>query len=346
MMNSSRFIFYGIRGRIMKNENCPICNTKANFGGNGGYIINCIRCGKYKISHDDYDDLVNNPKANFGIDSVEKKSVISHALSKNSNGIKLTSYLINEILKNNSLPNIAEQANNLIVFLGNKLNSIGSVYKINDDNLFEIYAKTGFLIETQEDDLWGLIQEFSNMGLIKRLDIRLNEEELSLTLYGWQKYEELRHSVENSKKAFLAMEFYSEEKEKKGIDYYFQKKIYPDFLKKSVEDTGYKLENPLLDPKSGNIHARLEVEIRNSRFVIAELSHHNNGAYWEAGFARGLGKPVIYMYNKEIGETEKPHFDVGSDHIIFWEKDKPEEAAQKLKDCIRATLFSEAKMED
>lgn len=59
---------------------------------------------------------------------------------------------------------------------------------------------------------------------------------------------------------------------------------------------------------AGNIQARLEVEIRKARFVVAELSHHNNGAYWEAGFARGLGKPVIYMYNKEVGKTERPTF--------------------------------------
>lgn len=141
----------------------------------------------------------------------------------------------------------------------------------------------------------------------------------------------------------MAMEFHDETKTDK--DYYFQTQLFPE-LQKAVEQTYYRLENPLLDPKAGNIHARMEVEIRNARFVVAELSHHNNGAYWEAGFARGLGKPVIYMYNKEIGGTDKPHFDVGSDHIIFWDKEKSDEACQKLKGAIRATLFGEAKMED
>jgi nucleoside 2-deoxyribosyltransferase len=90
----------------------------------------------------------------------------------------------------------------------------------------------------------------------------------------------------------------------------------------------------------------MAVEIRTARFIIAELSHHNNGAYWEAGFARGLGKPVIYMYNRTIGSSPIPHFDVGSDHIIFWEQDKPEKAAEELKAVIRATLFAEAITED
>lgn len=100
------------------------------------------------------------------------------------------------------------------------------------------------------------------------------------------------------------------------------------------------------DPAAGNIHARLEVEIRAARFVVAELSHHNNGAYWEAGFARGLGKPVIYMYNKITGKSNTPHFDVGSDHYIAWVQNQPEKAAEALKAVIRATLFGDAVMED
>jgi hypothetical protein len=100
------------------------------------------------------------------------------------------------------------------------------------------------------------------------------------------------------------------------------------------------------EPMAGNLHARLEVEIRAARFVVAELSHHNNGAYWEAGFAKGLGKPVIYMYNKTLGKSGRPHFDVGSDLYIAWEEDKPEKAADELKAVIRATLFEEAVMED
>ena len=75
---------------------------------------------------------------------------------------------------------------------------------------------------------------------------------------------------------------------------------------------------------AGNIHARLEVEIRTARFVVAEISHHNNGAYWEAGFARGFGKPVIYMYNKVIGNRTDPHFDVGSDTTSLGNRTSPE----------------------
>jgi Substrate binding domain of ABC-type glycine betaine transport system len=42
------------------------------------------------------------------------------------------------------------------------------------------------------------------------------------------------------------------------------------------------------------------------------------------------------LSTSDIGERPTPHFDVGSDQIIFWEVGKPENAAQSLKDIIKA----------
>jgi nucleoside 2-deoxyribosyltransferase len=61
---------------------------------------------------------------------------------------------------------------------------------------------------------------------------------------------------------------------------------------------GFKLTRLDDDPKAGIIDDRLRVEIRTSRFLIADLTHENRGAYWEAGFAEGDGKPVIYTCRK------------------------------------------------
>ena len=132
--------------------------------------------------------------------------------------------------------------------------------------------------------------------------------EMSLTFAGWQKVEELRRSVKDSRKAFVAMEFPNPEKTTEN--YFFQNTLVDKYLVPAAKKAGYDLANPLRsEPKAGNLHARLELEIRAARFVVAEISHHNNGAYWEAGFARGLGKPVIYMYNKVIGNQ--------TDHILM-----------------------------
>ena len=97
-----------------------------------------------------------------------------------------------------------------------------------------------------------------------------------MTLSGWNHYEELDRKI-RSKTAFIAMKFRTDDAE----NYYFQDELLPKYLVAAVKQTGFALSNPLAEnPQAGNLHARLEVEIKNARFVVAELSHSNNGAYW------------------------------------------------------------------
>jgi nucleoside 2-deoxyribosyltransferase len=88
------------------------------------------------------------------------------------------------------------------------------------------------------------------------------------------------------------------------------------------------------------------VEIRTSRFLISDLTHENAGAYWEAGFAEGLGKPVIYTCEKSEFEMHKTHFDTNHHLTVIWEMDDPEAVVEKLKATIRATLLGGAKLID
>lgn len=330
----------------MEQKKCHICgcdvdSIEENPTKVQTYNVCCKRCGYFSI--DNY--YVGEIKE-------ENKSLVSHLLAKISSENKenYTDALAihDSITKNNLLPpKPAETADNLIMFLGKSLGSSGVFYDVSGEFL-KLGGILGLTIGKEREELSFIIDELLDQKLLRKQNSGANKpdiQNISLTMSGWQRYEELKRAGDkNSRKAFLAMKFY--DKYDNETDYYFQNTLFPDYLIKAVKDTDYNLENPLLDPKAGNIHARIEVEIRNSRFVIAELSHHNNGAYWEAGFARGLGKPVIYMYNKEISEIEKPHFDVGSDHIVFWTRNDPEDAAQRLKACIRSTLIGEAKMSD
>ncbi len=290
------------------------------------------------------------------------RSIISHVLRKSNIERTLRSSDLSNLLHNNHLPSPAETANNLIIYLGDNLYSPGDTIKVPAVSEIKdsrsLYGTLGLYIGNEAQDLNFLITSLGQQNLLKVINQKGSggrettighqpiPEQISLTLSGWERFEEIKRSVKDSRKAFIAMQFIDPKKEETE-DYFFQKHLFREYLVPAAKMTGYDLANPLAsNPKAGNIHARLEVEIRSSRFVVAELSHHNNGAYWEAGFARGLGKPVIYMYNREIGGSERPHFDVGSDQIIFWEKDKPEDAAEQLKNIIRATLFGEAKQED
>ena len=78
--------------------------------------------------------------------------------------------------------------------------------------------------------------------------------------------------------------------------------------------------------------------------LISDLTHHNNGAYWEAGYAEGLGKPVIYTCREDV--MKDTHFDTNHHLIVKWTTKGIADAVDRLKATIRATLLGDAKLED
>lgn len=157
--------------------------------------------------------------------------------------------------------------------------------------------------------------------------------QLRLGYRGLERLEELERATPSGYNAFMAMKFGDAT----------LNRIVDDYFRQAVKDTGFQLYRLDDKPEAGLIDARLRNEIRSCRFLIADLSHANLGAYWEAGYAEGLGKPVIYTCEKSVfdGKTsgiEKPHFDTNHHLTILWDADNPQLAAGRLKETIRFTI--------
>lgn len=114
----------------------------------------------------------------------------------------------------------------------------------------------------------------------------------------------------------------------------------------AVRQTGFELRKLDDQPKAGLVDNRLRVELRRSRFLIADPPGGNSGAYWEAGFGEGLGRPVIYTCERASFEKEKPHFDTNHILTIRWDAENLAPACDELKATIRNTLSGESKMSD
>lgn len=123
-------------------------------------------------------------------------------------------------------------------------------------------------------------------------------------------------------------------------------RVVDSHFKPAVARAGFELRLLTDGQPAGLIDDQLRVALRNSRFVIADLTHRNEGAYWEAGFAEGLGRPVIYTCRKREWDERKSHFDTNHLATIIWDPDNLQAASTQLTAMIRATLPSEAKMSD
>ena len=72
--------------------------------------------------------------------------------------------------------------------------------------------------------------------------------------------------------------------------------------------------------------------IKNSKFVVVDLTNNNSGAYFEEGYAMGLVKTVIQLCRK----GEKLHFDIAQKNTIMW--DEESDIPLKLCNRIKATI--------
>ncbi|MFH1737653.1 MAG: hypothetical protein ABIH23_01505 [bacterium] len=232
-----------------------------------------------------------------------------------------------QILENEHLPPPKEQADNLILCFGKGLPGPGEY--VTESSV----AYQSIMGAKNEKGARFVLEHLLKEGFVDRqLDSRV-----TLTFKGWDRYDELQRTISDTRKAFMAMKFKDDK-----LDRFFR-----ECLKPAVEKTGFDLRRLDEDPQAGSIDNRLRVEIRTSRFLIADLTHNNLGAYWEAGFAEGLGKPVFYTCEKNFFDKNKgTHFDTRQHFTVIWEEGKFDEAAKEIKTAIRATLPADAKMED
>jgi len=315
----------------MENQSsCPICKTPLPTPSNqltsGDFeIIDCPRCGKYQASRRLLVYLQHL------VEDGGKASLLSYMVRKMQAGKEkpvLNTYNVEIILKN-KLPNLSEQINNLILWLGDSY-GFGEEATLPHEMLETIIGASSF----QGLDL--IIKHLNDQGLIKTRFYGGGTVALSLEFDGWQYYDEIKRGATMSRKAFMAMKFGDKELDS----------IFENYFKPAVKVTGFDLYRLDERPMAGLIDDRLRIEIRTSRFLISDLTHENPGAYWEAGFAEGLGKPVIYTCEKTKFESQKTHFDTNHHLTIMWEKDYLEDAVEKLKATIRTTLPSESKLTD
>ena len=152
---------------------------------------------------------------------------------------------------------------------------------------------------------------------------------VNLTLNGWEQYETEKRGEFKGNYGFIAMQFRDSE-----LDPFVK-----DVVKPAVEEgIGYKLVDMRDIGRAGVIDNIMRTQIRDAAFVIVDLTHDNSGAYWEAGYAEGLGKPVLYICEKTKFDEKKTHFDTNHCTTVPWSRDDDEGFKQALVATLRRSL--------
>jgi nucleoside 2-deoxyribosyltransferase len=324
--------------------NCLICWTPnvSLREISGIAVYSCPRCGNWGLARltADITNSLQNKLGDWDAKSVHLRSRLSHMIRRQQRPDM--GYVQMPIAGDfetwhleEALPAPSEQLDLLIVAVGDYQPSAAESTKMSADALS---AEIGAMITRQSPNagLGWLLDQPNTKSLVERHGDAGNAILLRLTMEGWLRHGTLKRARIESRRVLMAMQFNDPE-----LDQVVEKSFRP-----AVKCTGFELRLLTDKQPAGLIDDQLRVALRTSRFVIADLTHSNNGAYWEAGFAEGLGRPVIYTCREKEWRERKTHFDTNHLVTVVWSIEKLDHATEQLVARIRATLPEEATMTD
>ena len=224
--------------------------------------------------------------------------------------------------------NVADRIDKILLNLAYMYPSLSDTFNtiyFNEAKFRLLYCESKNRLE-EINGIFSVLMDSKYIELVPNNSNNEYVKECRITLAGWKRVAELRKTNELSKQGFIAMSFDP------------QVKYIEDCFKKAISEAGYKPQ--IIKDKEHNNYIMPEIfyEIKQSRFVVVDITKPNYGAYYEAGYAQALGKEVIVCCKKEVYDNPdtKPHFDIAQKSMIIW-KDE-EDLIARLKNRIIATV--------
>lgn len=261
------------------------------------------------------------------LDTNEKARLTTWLVNQRAQGVPVPEVSTSEIqhARLAQALSVPSRRDRMLAFLVLKSDRVGSRIRFIDgsDLTQELFAHTESL---EGEEVRFLLGSAADEGWIER-QILSSAVDATVLLGGYEHFERFRSQVAASTQGFVAMWFDGSMSD-----------IYAHGIAPGIEDAGYK---PMrIDQKQHNnkIDDEIIAEIRRSRFLIADFTHGEagprGGVYYEAGFAHGLGIPVIFCVREDM--IEKAHFDTRQYAHILWSA--PADLRQKLAARISATI--------
>ncbi|MCY3627483.1 MAG: hypothetical protein OXG88_07580 [Gammaproteobacteria bacterium] len=221
--------------------------------------------------------------------------------------------------KTKPLP-IAKRARRLLRFLVESTNSIDQIIDFSQHRTME--EALGSSESTTIAELDRLLEYLMDIGLIERVSA---SGYFRVTIRGFESIEQEASTPQVSDQVFVALWFDESTKKLRSV------------IENTIRQSGYKpiiVDNQVFD---GLIDDAIVAGIRAAKFVIADLTHGENGmrgsVYYEAGLARGQEKSVILTCEQDLLDDRGVAFDLNHYPIITWTKEDLPKFSQKL--CAR-----------
>ena len=296
--------------------NCPICadNNATEYelaGFEKTFQINCRRCGEYIAK----DSFMHNAPKNLNADQIGKISGWVYENPQRHLDEKDWKFLTN-------LPtlSIGEKADKLLIYLSKKFPRPNQqlAYQASGEELSCCYAadrdEGNYLFTRYLKEYKKLISTPLHGG-----------EPIVISPSGWDYLHSLKKVNLESTIGFCAMWF---------DDTILS--LWIDAIEPAIFDSGYEAVRIDRYHHNNRIDDEIIAMIKKSRFVVADFTENRGGVYFEAGYALGMGLPVIWTVRKD--DLDKIHFDNRQYSFVVWDDQKMAQFRSDLTNRIKATI--------
>lgn len=303
---------------------CLLCNYKARHNENEIrefiHEYNCRRCGEYILSQ--VVEMNLEKPSEFD----DKKYILSgHVRECNKIGKKPEFLLVKDIQNainfSNKPSDISDSIDRILLHIYNSNNAYNDYLFINWQEYPIAYAKN------YKEFLYLLSKcvEFKYLESKGINGTDFNNKDYRLTIKGIKRCEKLKKGGMNSKKVFVAMWFDDK-----------MDSAYIDGIKRAIEELELSPINMKYLIQNDKICDRIIVEIKKSRFLIADITGNREMVYYEAGYAMGLGRQVIWTCDEKDWKKKKVrnNFDTRQYPCLIWNNN--DGLREQLKERIQA----------
>ena len=341
-------------------EKCPVCGSEASLSADyetGLIFYECPTCGRFELkalgvapkfdfnhlaSYLVYHRFSSENVIEYRYHTVREKEECDKYKEEFDRGINTIGrpvHMDSDMVETWYPKTFAERVDRILLYLGSKATHIGQPVTLSYGEMisalfidrYEIlrYRDSGNICKSEKRDDEDCDHEARYMldclqkrGLVEYVMVSADDEaiEVTITPEGYARIDELQKYSANGRNVLVAMQFGNETLKLREA------------IRKGVKDAGYHAI--FIDEVQHNdfITPELLKYIRDSKFVVVDLTHKNNGAYLEEGYALGVGKLVIQLCQKD----QRLHFDIAQKNTIMW--DTEESIPAQLTNRIKATI--------
>ena len=288
---------------------CPICDSPdVEYPGPTLSVV-CPVCMQYEITQTALAMIISWPK--------DRKLLLSGRVRRHWTDTQRPSHVTSDFLEAvdaSVLRGVLDKQNALLFDVASRSTRPGAVVPLSPLDCVVFDGQPG-------DEL-----TYHVLSLVDRelLQSRPHVYEAVLTSKGWEHVERLRNpAAGNRSDIFVAMSF-SET----------LRHAWEDGTRPGIERAGYSAKRVDSDAHNDRIDDRIIAGIRASYALVVDVTTQNAGAYFEAGFAMGLGRPVVWTVQED--DLPNLHFDTRQFNHLVWSE--PDDLSDKLTNHLLAVF--------